>query len=601
MVIKALVDLYERLLEQKLVAPEGWDKQKIGYKIVLGRDGTLKDIVSIKEAVKRGKKEKFMPRAVMLPKAVVRSQGFKSNFLWDNAAYVFGYNPDNPERGRNCFYAFCKKHHMVLDDCSSEIAMAILRFLNAYDPSDLKSHPVLLKHADVLSEPVNFSFSLEEGEVSDLARDKDIQKAWDRYLNEVKTDDAVYGICDITGKRNQKIARIHPKIKGIFGADASGCALVSFNVRSVCSYGYDRMQSINSHISEYAAAAYSKALNYLLSDDSHHSLMGGVTVVYWSETNTSEYGKCFDTLLNGSLKGSTYSLDTIMDCLFKGKSVSLQEEELDPKESFYIIGLSSGGARASVRFFWKDSFGHILENLYKHQMRLLVDRPETVHSIPLYLLLKAAASPGSEISSPVLDVLFKSILNDAPYPPSLYFNMLHRTFLDTDDKKKGITKVNYIKAGMIKAYLVKNCYDRWKEMDSVRLNENCNKTPYLLGRLFAVLESIQRNALPTINTTIKDRFFNSACTTPAVTFPILIRLSQGHLKKIKKPLSVFFDKKVTDLLDRMTMNSLNGALPNRLTPEEQGAFILGYYQERQAVFHKNSKKETEKVDSKKEK
>ena len=216
--------------------------------------------------------------------------------------------------------------------------------------------------------------------------------------------------------------------------------------------------------------------------------------------------------------------------------------------------------------------------------------------IPTYLLLKAASSPGSDIPSPVVDTLFNSILNDTPYPPSLYFNMLHRVLLDRDDKAKGITKVNYIKAGLIKAYLVRNCYDRWKELDSVAVNEDCEKVPYLLGRLFALLEGIQRQALPTINTTIKDRFFNSACTTPAVTFPLLIRLSHSHLKKLKKPLAIYFDKKLTAMLDRITVSSVKGAFPKRLTPEEQGAFVLGYYQERQSVFNKKSEKEAEKAE-----
>ena len=34
MVIKALVDLYERLLQQKLVSPSGWDKIKISYLVI---------------------------------------------------------------------------------------------------------------------------------------------------------------------------------------------------------------------------------------------------------------------------------------------------------------------------------------------------------------------------------------------------------------------------------------------------------------------------------------------------------------------------------------------------------------------------------------
>ena len=49
----------------------------------------------------------------------------------------------------------------------------------------------------------------------------------------------------------------------------------------------------------------------------------------------------------------------------------------------------------------------------------------------------------------------------------------------------------------------------------------------------AVLEAVQRKrANPNINTTIKDRYFNSACATPALVFPTLLRLAQSHLGKI---------------------------------------------------------------------
>ena len=50
------------------------------------------------------------------------------------------------------------------------------------------------------------------------------------------------------------------------------------------------------------------------------------------------------------------------------------------------------------------------------------------------------------------------------------------------------------------------------------LNENTNEKAYVLGRTFAVLEAIQEDANPGINTTIKDRYYNSASTTPASVF-----------------------------------------------------------------------------------
>ena len=39
------------------------------------------------------------------------------------------------------------------------------------------------------------------------------------------------------------------------------------------------------------------------------------------------------------------------------------------------------------------------------------------------------------------------------------------------------------------------------------LNEGCEESAYVLGRLFAVLETIQKDANSGINTTIRDRYF----------------------------------------------------------------------------------------------
>ncbi len=46
------------------------------------------------------------------------------------------------------------------------------------------------------------------------------------------------------------------------------------------------------------------------------------------------------------------------------------------------------------------------------------------------------------------------------------------------------------------------------------LNEQSTIPAYVLGRLFAVLEKVQKEAIPDLNTTIKDRYFTSACASP---------------------------------------------------------------------------------------
>lgn len=118
----------------------------------------------------------------------------------------------------------------------------------------------------------------------------------------------------------------------------------------------------------------------------------------------------------------------------------------------------------------------------------------------------------------------------------------------------------------------------------MELNEQSNYMPYLLGRSFAVLEWIQTAANPNLNSTIKDRYFNSACATPAVVFPILMRLHNSHLKVLKRErpgAAVNLEKLLGTLCGRM-----QETYPPHLTLDEQGAFILGYYHQVQKFYEK---------------
>ena len=120
------------------------------------------------------------------------------------------------------------------------------------------------------------------------------------------------------------------------------------------------------------------------------------------------------------------------------------------------------------------------------------------------------------------------------------------------------------------------------------LNKSCKDPAYLLGRLFAVLEFVQKDANPGITSTIRDRYFNSACTTPASVFPILIRLKNSHIKKLERDntgTKVYYEKLLTEILGELNK------IPMRLTLEEQGMFDLGYYHQLQDKYTKREDKE----------
>jgi len=114
----------------------------------------------------------------------------------------------------------------------------------------------------------------------------------------------------------------------------------------------------------------------------------------------------------------------------------------------------------------------------------------------------------------------------------------------------------------------------------MRLDESSTNIGYCLGRLFAVLEKAQQDALPGINATIRDRFYGAASATPASVFPRLIRLSQHHMSKAEY--GHVSDKRMGEVMEKI------GDFPRHLDLDGQAMFALGYYHQRNALWRKKS-------------
>ena len=107
---------------------------------------------------------------------------------------------------------------------------------------------------------------------------------------------------------------------------------------------------------------------------------------------------------------------------------------------------------------------------------------------------------------------------------------------------------------------------------------------YLTGRLFAVLEKVQETASPNINTTIRDRFYGAASSSPVTVFPQLLKLKNHHLSKIgNKGMKTFYEKEIGEIIDLLEV------FPRHLALDEQAAFAIGYYHQRQDYFKKKDK------------
>ncbi len=578
MILQALVEHYEDLAAQGKLARPGWSDANISYALYINDAGELEQAVSLKREEERGKKKVLVPRSMSLPAPVKRSSGVSSNFLWDNSSYILGIDEKGkPKRSLECFSACKVLHHQLLDGIDSPVARAVLAFFDHWDPEKAREHPVLTDKLEDILAGANLIFKCEGGFPQEDAL---IRSAWQTHFD--SAGDGPELVCLVTGKKGTAEA-VHPSVKGVAGAQSVGAALVSFNGEAFCSYG--REQSLNAPTSKYAAFAYTSALNHLLSERDYVGRIGDATVLFWASGGQQAYQSFSVASLFGA--PTTYSVSDLQKMtldLCQGKPVLFEETQLDPKTTFYILGLSPNAARLSVRFFLKNSFGAFIRNIQAHQQRLEIVRPsfDKFETIPLWKLLDETVNQNSRDKSPTPGMAgetLRAILNNTCYPASL----LNGTVL----RIRAEREITRGRAAILKAYYLKNPHpDIPKEVLTVSLNPNSTNIPYNLGRLFSVLEAIQSAANPGINATIKDKYFNSASATPSRVFPMLINLAQKHLRKLDKGWSISYSKQLTELTGK-----LGETFPDRLSLPQQGAFQLGYYHQTQARYTKKEEAE----------
>ena len=457
------------------------------------------------------------------------------------------------------------------------VAEAIKAYFAACDPAAIAS---MLPDGcmDELSKGANLTFLYQNrfpGEFPELCA------AWDAYYGGKKIGETFVDV--VTGEVVVPEAT-HPSIKNVQDAQPSGAALVSFNAEAFESFG--RKQNLNAPMGKETAFAYTSAPNSLTGDKDHRQHIGDMTVVYFAEDAEPVYQDVMDLCFAGSDDRVTDAeLHSILQNIAAGKQTDFAGKTLSPDDRFYLLGISPNASRLSVRCFRQSSFGDVISRIKQHydDIAIVTDNRSKWVDIPLWALLRETVNPNANDKTPAPQMAgdtLRAVLTGGRYPETLYRRTLLRIRAEHD-----ITRG---KAAIVKGYLLRNTkhrkdYAYIKEASTIALNETSNYTPYVLGRLFSTLEAVQSAANPGINTTIKDKYFNSACATPAAVFPILLKLANSHLKKLGGGLAVNYSKQIGELTAR-----LETAFPKTLSLEEQGAFILGYYHQTQKRFEKKN-------------
>ncbi|URL01337.1 type I-C CRISPR-associated protein Cas8c/Csd1 [Avibacterium sp. 20-126] len=588
MMLLSLVRYYHRLSSQKdrdtgepKVPSYGFSEEKIGYILVLNSKGELVDVIPNFTDDKKPR-----VKLINVPQAVKRTSGIKPNFLWDKTAYVLGVEANQykdtakvqPELlSRHTFDAFKQFHLETLADTQDKGLQALVKFLTTWDPEKFADSlcPIEILDANVV-------FKLD-GENEYIHQTVEAQNLWTGLLSQ---NEKAEGICLITGEK-APIARLHPSIKGVQGGQAAGGSIISFNKDAFTSF--NKEQGGNAPVSEQAAFAYTTALNYLLRNKNHHLMIGDTSTVFWAEAEYVEQAEMAEQFFAGFFTPPDDEQENspIFDMLEKmSKGRPLQEINLGvaPSTRFFILGLAPNASRISIRFWLESSFGELANNLAMHWQELALNpRPwKTPPSIWRLLLQttpldRTGKGKSENISSVLAGELARAIFTDSLYPMNLLSQLLMRLRADG--------QITGLRIAMVKAVLQRRFRKGLiKQGVPMELDENSDHTAYLLGRLFALLERVQYQALGDLNANIVDRYYASASTVPYSVFPRLLKGSQHHFSRLKKDnvgMAINLSKELAAILAKLPT-----VFPRHLNIEEQGRFALGYYQEKERYFSK---------------
>lgn len=588
--LRALTKYYDclRRREDCPLPPNGFSKVETNYKIIIDDLGSLVSIlpdtydeVTAKKVIKKKIPNEF-PKRFSVP-------GISAETVDHRGKYLFGLDWD---KGYGCYS--CSKNSLLafklsketnlsfLSDIESPIAKAYKAFLRSWNPSKEQNNEVLMEIGKEY-DAAKFLICLQSDPNVKLNDDPEVKAKWVQYYENRTDPDAVFGQCSISGEKNVPIARIHDNLYKIQGSLATGANLVSAKDSAFWSYGKE--SSYTSSVSVEVMEKYTSAFNFLSGSNEHKQIIDGSTILFWAQTSEDEkpYIDTFSLACLGNPAESSSVSDDEIQSVFKhlinGTNADWKSLCIDDKVSFYILAVKPNMGRLAVKIFEHNSFGKMMENAAKHQEDFKLSPDDK--QIPIWLVEKELKSHTSETEdNPDLSMkMLRSIIDGTPYPYYMLTTAVRRAKTDQDNKERKIFGINRTRVRIIKACLTRLGYNKKGEL--IMLNEENKDTAYNCGRLFAVLEKIQRDALGDINASIKDKFFSSACSTPSLVFPRLVKLAQAHLHKIEKP---GYD----EILLQSVLSNIDDSFPRTLCLEKQGVFILGYYNQRQVFFSKKT-------------
>lgn len=568
MILQALYEYYNR--SKGSLPAFGRELKEIGFLIVIDKNGNF-----IRFEDRRI--DKKHAQQFLVKKQVGRTSAPVANYLYDNSAYVFGYS----EKGdpKKCLETFKEKVQALYEASPDN---ADMKSIYAFYQNDIIEVLERMKE-DLLWPEIEKNLNKKYSTFSFLIEDDTKIVAEKEELLDLLGYDDVFGgeqICLVSGQRGRAVETTTATM--IPGSQATA-KLVAFQVNS----GYDsygKEKGFNAPISEEAEFAYTTALNHMLRSDSRNKfLIGNRTFLFWASKDDEAGKQAEESIFNmfgfneqeDDPNRNVEQVRKTFNAIYSGGL----RTSLDDK--FYILGLAPNSARIAVTYWSELPLKDFAALILRHfeDMEIADTRKEKKPYMGLRSILAAVTLGGksSDATPNLPESVVKSIFQGLPYPYTLYAGCIRRIRAEQN--------INITRAAIIKAYL--NRIDNQQKIEVMLDKENTNQG-YLCGRLFAVLDKIQEEA--NNQHSIRERYMNSASSTPAAVFSTILNLSNHHFENLKNEGSkIYFDKLKGEIVNKIDANGFKA----QLDLQDQGRFFIGYYHQRQDFFTKNEESNDE--------
>lgn len=571
MILQALDAYYRRKQADpdpaKRLPSFGLEDKEIPFVLEIDATGKLVNLADTRS----GDGKKKTGQRFLVPQGVKKTSGVAANLLWDTTEYVLGIDTrGKPERVSEQHAAFCTRIEALPKAAREDAGIrAVLAFLDGFRPEILDGSPAL---ADIrVGNPV-MSFRLH-GDLALVCQRPAVVAAMAG-----QPEESPDGVCLVSGAP-AAIERLHPAIKGVWGAQTSGANIVSFNLDAFNSYG--KAQGANAPLGKAAVFAYTTALNHLLGRDSRQRIqVGDTSTVFWAEEPHDLENAMVDLFGEPPKDNPDRNVDAVKALYSAVETGKFSVGKLETR--FHVLGLAPNAARISIRFWETATAFELARRIKQHFDDLAVVHADyEPEHLSLFRLLTGLAllNKADNIPPNLGGEVMRAILEGLPYPTAMFNLAVSRC--------RAEQKPTYARAATIKASL-----NRWirfrktQEKEFLPMLDLSNPNPaYRLGRLFAALEKIQEEASPGLNATIRDRYYGSASSTPVSVFTTLLRLKNHHIGKLSPGRATQMEKLLGEILGEVS------DFPRQLALQDQGRFALGYYHQRQAFFTKSTPEE----------